>query len=141
MWLVFNLKVSMSITGPTSEGIELWIRRANWSSEHLPGAAISRWVIPAARLAVPNNRTVIWTVAELSGPRVNVISRLSAFICVLVCSVEIVLGVDVKKAEPLGINPFHFVLRNAGHCHVIEESGDLQSATFDFSADVRNADF
>jgi len=131
----------VSITGPTSEGIELLIRRANWRSEHLAGAATSSWVSPAARLAVPNNRTVIWTVAELSGPRVDVISRLLVFICVLVCSVEIVLGVDVEKAEPLGINLFHFVLRNAGHCHVIEESGDFQSATFDFSANVRNADF
>ena len=131
----------MSITGPTSEGIELLIRRANWRSEHLAGAATSIWVSPAARLAVPNNRTVIWTVAELSGPRVDVISRLLAFICVLVCSVEIVLGVDVEKAEPLGINLFHFVLRNAGHCHVIEESGDFQSATFDFPANVRNAGF
>ena len=131
----------MSITGPTSEGIELLIRRANWRSEHLAGAATSSWVSPAARLAVPNNRTVIWTVSELSGPRVDVISRLLVFICVLVCSVEIVLGVDVEKAEPLGINLFHFVLRNAGHCHVIEESGDFQSATFDFSANVRNADF
>ena len=131
----------MSITGPTSEGIELLIRRANWRSEHLAGAATSSWVSPAARLAVPNNRTVIWTVAELSGPRVDVISRLLVFICVLVCSVEIILGVDVEKAEPLGINLFHFVLRNAGHCHVIEESGDFQSATFDFSANVRNADF
>ena len=131
----------MSITGPTSEGIELLIRRANWRSEHLAGAATSSWVSPAARLAVPNNRTVIWTVAELSGPRVDVISRLLVFICELVCSVEIVLGVDVEKAEPLGINLFHFVLRNAGHCHVIEESGDFQSATFDFSANVRNADF
>ena len=131
----------MSITGPTSEGIELLIRRANWRSEHLAGAATSSCVSPAARLAVPNNRTVIWTVAELSGPRVDVISRLLVFICVLVCSVEIVLGVDVEKAEPLGINLFHFVLRNAGHCHVIEESGDFQSATFDFSANVRNADF
>ncbi len=131
----------MSITGPTSEGIELLIRRANWRSEHLAGAATSSWVSPAARLAVPNNRTVIWTVAELSGPRVDVISRLLVFICVLVCSVEIVLGVDVEKAEPLGINLFHFVLRNAGHCHVIEESGDFQSAAFDFSANVRNADF
>ena len=131
----------MSITGPTSEGIELLIRRANWRSEHLAGAATSSWVSPAARLAVPNNRTVIWTVAELSGPRVDVISRLLVFICVLVCSVEIVLGVDVEKAEPLGINLFHFVLRNAGHCHVIEESGDFQLATFDFSANVRNADF
>ena len=131
----------MSITGPTSEGIELLIRRANWRSEHLAGAATSSWVSPAARLAVPNNRTVIWTVAELSGPRVDVISRLLVFICVLVCSVEIVLGVDVEKAEPLGINLFHFVLRNPGHCHVIEESGDFQSATFDFSANVRNADF
>jgi len=131
----------VSITGPTSEGIELLIRRANWRSEHLAGAATSSWVSRAARLAVPNNRTVIWTVAELSGPRVDVISRLLVFICVLVCSVEIVLGVDVEKAEPLGINLFHFVLRNAGHCHVIEESGDFQSATFDFSANVRNADF
>ena len=131
----------MSITGPTSEGIELLIRRANWRSEHLAGAATSSWVSPAARLAVPNNRTVIWTVSELSGPRVDVISRLLVFICVLVCSVEIVLGVDVEKAEPLGINLFHFVLRNAGHCHVIEESGDFQSATFDFSTNVRNADF
>ena len=131
----------MSITGPTSEGIELLIRRANWRSEHLAGAATSSWVSPAARLAVPNNRTVIWTVAALSGPRVDVISRLLVFICVLVCSVEIVLGVDVEKAEPLGINLFHFVLRNAGHCHVIEESGDFQSAAFDFSANVRNADF
>ena len=131
----------MSITGPTSEGIELLIRRANWRSEHLAGAATSSWVSPAARLAVPNNRTVIWTVAELSGPRVDVISRMLVFISVLVCSVEIVLGVDVEKAEPLGINLFHFVLRNAGHCHVIEESGDFQSATFDFSANVRNADF
>jgi len=131
----------VSITGPTSEGIELLIRRANWRSEHLAGAATSSWVSPAARLAVPNNRTVIWTVAELSGPRVDVISRLLVFICVLVCSVEIVLGVDVEKAEPLGINLFHFVLRNAGHCHVIEESGDFQSAAFDFSANVRNADF
>ena len=131
----------MSITGPTSEGIELLIRRANWRSEHLAGAATSSWVSPAARLAVPNNRTVIWTLSELSGPRVDVISRLLVFICVLVCSVEIVLGVDVEKAEPLGINLFHFVLRNAGHCHVIEESGDFQSATFDFPANVRNAGF